>query len=68
MGLVWPIVDRMIRHHLKVDAPHYRYEPDLLDMFKTTVAKDLTDRWNTIMESCQETVLLSFFLDPRLPR
>jgi len=66
MGLAWPIIDRMLHHHLKIAEEEEEYELDPIDQFKSIVGKDLKERWNDVMSCSEETVLLSIFLDPRL--
>ena len=67
MGLAWPIINRMLHHHLKPEEPQDEcYELHPVDRFKTVVAQDLEVWWKDVMDCSRQTVLLSIFLDPRL--
>lgn len=64
VGLMWPIIYRMLHHHLNASVEQKERNDRVVDLFKTAVADDLSQRWGTVLSSPKEILLLSVFLDP----
>jgi len=66
IGVVFPLVHRLLHHHLKVTTQTRMEDGDLVGAFKVTLRDDLSERWNTMTDFSPDIVFLSAFLDPRL--
>jgi len=66
IGVVFPLVYRLIHHHLKITTQSRMEDGEVVGAFKVTVRDDLSERWSTMTDSSPDVVFLSAFLDPRL--